>query len=56
VPDRARAWRRRKVLTDVLLVEVAETSDFHIVKVVFFPEGYDHTAMKSTVSSKDFDS
>jgi hypothetical protein len=24
VPDRARAWRRRKVLTDVLLVEVSE--------------------------------
>jgi len=26
------------------------------VKVVFFPEGYDHTAMKSTVSGKDFHS
>jgi hypothetical protein len=25
VPDRARAWRRRKVLTDVLLVEVWKT-------------------------------
>jgi len=26
------------------------------VKVVFFPEGYDHTAMKSTVSGKVFHS
>jgi len=34
----------------------AGTWHFHIVKVVFFREGYDLTTAKSTVSGKDFHS
>jgi len=48
----AREVRWRDELTDVLLEEGGWTGHFHIVKVVFFREGYDETSGKSTVSRK----